>query len=122
MSLVTPGCKMAQAMAIVANGGTFLSNATRGAGADGGQRKSWRRIPWRAKKTINASSLTMQQVRAAMVDAVNAPAGTAHQASLDKVSVAGKRGRRNGDQRRKSERRAWFHQQRKNRKCQGPRN
>jgi penicillin-binding protein 2 len=62
----------------------------------------------RAKKTINASSLTMQQVRAAMVDAVNAPAGTAHQASLDKVSVAGKTGTAQWGPKEKERTAAWF--------------
>jgi penicillin-binding protein 2 len=44
----------------------------------------------------------------AMVDAVNAPAGTAHQASLDKVSVAGKTGTAQWGPKEKERTAAWF--------------
>jgi penicillin-binding protein 2 len=104
--LVTP-LQMAQAMAIVANGGTFyqarlveqvqtVSNEIVAA------------YSVRAKKTIDASPLAIQQIHTAMVDAVNAPAGTAHQASLDKVSVAGKTGTAQWGPKEKERTAAWF--------------
>ena len=43
-----------------------------------------------------------------MVDAVNAPAGTAHQASLDNVSVAGKTGTAQWGPKEKERTAAWF--------------
>jgi penicillin-binding protein 2 len=104
--LVTP-LQMAQAMAIVANGGTFyqtrlvqqvqtVSNEIVAA------------YSVRAKKVIGASPLTIAQVHTAMVDAVNAPAGTAHQASLDNVSVAGKTGTAQWGPKEKERTAAWF--------------
>jgi penicillin-binding protein 2 len=62
----------------------------------------------RAKKTINASPITMEQIHTAMVDAVNAGAGTAHQASLEKVSVAGKTGTAQWGPKEKERTAAWF--------------
>jgi penicillin-binding protein 2 len=105
--LLTTPLQVAQAMAIVANGGTFyqarlveqvqtVSNEIVAA------------YSVRAKKTIDASPLTMQQIHSAMVDAVNAPAGTAHQASLDKVSVAGKTGTAQWGPKEKERTAAWF--------------
>ena len=104
--LATP-LQMAQSMAIVANGGTFyqtrlveqvqtVSNEIVAAYAV------------RAKKTLEASSTAMEQIHTGMVDAVNAPAGTAHQASLDKVSVAGKTGTAQWGPKEKERTAAWF--------------
>jgi penicillin-binding protein 2 len=62
----------------------------------------------RAKKTIDASSLTMKDIHTGLVDAVNAPAGTAHQASLDDVSVAGKTGTAQWGPKEKERTAAWF--------------
>ena len=62
----------------------------------------------RAKKTLDASSIAMEQIHTAMVDAVNAPAGTAHQASMDKVSVAGKTGTAQWGPKEKERTAAWF--------------
>ena len=104
--LTTP-LQMAQAMAIVANGGTFyqarlveqvqtVSNEIVAA------------YSVRAKKTIDASPATMEQIHTAMVDAVNAGAGTAHQASLDKVSVAGKTGTAQWGPKENERTAAWF--------------
>jgi cell division protein FtsI/penicillin-binding protein 2 len=50
----------------------------------------------------------MDQLHTAMVDAVNEPAGTAHQASLDKVSVAGKTGTAQWGTKEKERTAAWF--------------
>ena len=104
--LVTP-LQMAQSMAIVANGGTFYQTRL----VEQVQTVSNEIVAAysvRAKKTINASSVTMQQVKTAMVDAVNAPAGTAHQASLDNVSVAGKTGTAQWGPKEKERTAAWF--------------
>ena len=104
--LVTP-LQMAQAMAIVANGGTFYQTRL----VEQVQTVSNEIVAAysvRAKKTIDASSVTMEQLRTALVDAVNAPAGTAHQASLDKVSVAGKTGTAQWGPKEKERTAAWF--------------
>ena len=50
----------------------------------------------------------MAQLRTAMVDAVNAPAGTAHAASLDSVTVAGKTGTAQWGPKNKERTAAWF--------------
>ncbi len=104
--LVTP-LQMAQSMAIVANGGTFyqtrlvqqvqtVSNEIVAA------------YSVRAKKEIGATPQTMQLMQTAMVDAVNAPGGTAHQASLENVSVAGKTGTAQWGPKEKERTAAWF--------------
>jgi penicillin-binding protein 2 len=104
--LVTP-LQMAQAMAIVANGGTFyqtrlvqqvqtVSNEIVAA------------YSVRAKKVIGASPKTMEEVHTGMVDAVNGGLGTAHQASLDNVSVAGKTGTAQWGPKETERTAAWF--------------
>ena len=104
--LVTP-LQMAQSMAIVANGGTFYqTRLVEQVQTVGNEIVAAYSV--RAKKTINASSVTMEQIRTAMVDAVNAPAGTAHQASLDNVSVAGKTGTAQWGPKEKERTAAWF--------------
>ena len=52
--------------------------------------------------------MVLEQIHTAMVDAVNGPAGTAHQASLDKVSVAGKTGTAQWGPKEKERTAAWF--------------
>ncbi len=104
--LTTP-LQMAQSMAIVANGGTFYQTRL----VEQVQTVSNEIVAAysvRAKKTINASPMVMEQIRTAMVDAVNAPAGTAHQASLDKVSVAGKTGTAQWGPKERERTAAWF--------------
>ena len=104
--LVTP-LQMAQAMGIVANGGTFyqtrLVEQVQTVGSEIVAAYSVR-----AKKTIDASTHTMEQIHKGMVDAVNAPSGTAHQASLDKVTVAGKTGTAQWGPKEKERTAAWF--------------
>ena len=104
--LVTP-VQMAQAMAIVANGGTFYQTRLVGQVQTVGN-EIVAAYSVRAKKTIDASANVMELIRTAMVDAVNAPAGTAHQASLDKVSVAGKTGTAQWGPKEKERTAAWF--------------
>ncbi len=104
--LATP-LQMAQAMAIVANGGTFYqTRLVEQVQTVGNEIVAAYSV--RAKKTIDASSVAMEQLHKAMVDAVNAPAGTAHQASLDKVSVAGKTGTAQWGPKEKERTAAWF--------------
>jgi penicillin-binding protein 2 len=104
--LVTP-LQMAQSMGIVANGGTFYqTRLVEQVQTVGNEIVAAYSV--RAKKTIDASSVTMEQIRTAMVDAVNAPAGTAHQASLEKVSVAGKTGTAQWGPKEKERTAAWF--------------
>jgi penicillin-binding protein 2 len=50
----------------------------------------------------------MEQLRTGMVSAVNGPAGTAHQASLDNVEVAGKTGTAQWGPKTKERTAAWF--------------
>ncbi len=104
--LATP-LQMAQAMAIVANGGTFYqTRLVEQVQTVGNEIVAAYSV--RAKKTIEFSPMIMEQIHTAMVDAVNAPAGTAHQASLDKVSVAGKTGTAQWGPKEKERTAAWF--------------
>jgi len=103
---VTP-LQMAQAMAIVANGGTFYQTrlVQQVQSIDGGIVTAYN---VREKTTLNFSAETMAQLRTGMVDAVNAPAGTAHAASLDTVTVAGKTGTAQWGPKNKERTAAWF--------------
>ena len=104
--LATP-LQMAQAMAIVANGGTlYQARLVEQVQTVGNEIVAAYSV--RAKKTIDASPAVMEQLHTAMVDAVNAPAGTAHQASLEKVSVAGKTGTAQWGPKEKERTAAWF--------------
>jgi penicillin-binding protein 2 len=104
--LVTP-LQMAQSMAIVANGGTsYQTRLVQQVQTVSNEIVAAYSV--RAKKTIDASSLTMQQIHTGLIDAVNAPAGTAHQASLDEVAVAGKTGTAQWGPKEKERTAAWF--------------
>jgi penicillin-binding protein 2 len=104
--LVTP-LQMAQAMGIVANGGTFYqTRLVQQVQTADDQIVTAYEV--RAKKTIDASAPAMQDLHTAMIDAVNAPAGTAHQASLDNVTVAGKTGTAQWGPKKKERTAAWF--------------
>src|SRR5206468_11897634 len=85
---VTP-LQMAQAMAIIANGGRFY------------QTRLVRQIQsvdheivtayeLREKRSLNVSAATMEQIRTGMIEVVNGSNGTGHEAQLDGVEVAGK--------------------------------
>jgi penicillin-binding protein 2 len=103
---VTP-LQMAQAMSIVANGGTFYQTrlVQQVQSIDGGIVTAYN---VREKKTLNFSSETTAQLRTGMVDAVNAPTGTAHAASLETVTVAGKTGTAQWGPKNKERTAAWF--------------
>src|SRR5207248_7175122 len=61
-----------------------------------------------AKRTLDMSPETLEQVRTGMVDVVNGGGGTAHQASLENVEVAGKTGTAQWGPKHKERTAAWF--------------
>jgi penicillin-binding protein 2 len=103
---VTP-LQMAQAMSIVANGGTFYQTrlVQQVQSIDGGIVTAYN---VREKRTLNFSSETVAQLREGLINAVNGPAGTAHAASLDNVTVAGKTGTAQWGPKNKERTAAWF--------------
>jgi penicillin-binding protein 2 len=103
---VTP-LQMAQAMSIVANGGTFYQTrlVQQVQSIDGGIVTAYN---VREKRTLNFSSETVAQLREGLIDAVNGGAGTAHAASLDNVTVAGKTGTAQWGPKNKERTAAWF--------------
>ena len=105
-TLATP-LQMAQAMAIIGNGGTFYQTRLVQQ-VQTVDNEIVTAFQVRAKKTLGASAATMEQLRAAMVNVVNGPAGTAHQASLDSVDVAGKTGTAQWGPKTKERTAAWF--------------
>ena len=103
---VTP-LQMAQAMGIVANGGTFYQTRL----VQQVQTFDNRIVTAyqvRAKRTLDLSSETLDQLRTGMINVVNGPGGTAHQASLDNVEVAGKTGTAQWGPKNKERTAAWF--------------
>src|SRR5947209_170554 len=103
---VTP-LQMAQAMAIVANGGRFY------------QTRLVRQVQsldheivtayqLREKRALDVSAETLDELRTGMIDAVNGAGGTGHAASLDNVEVAGKTGTAQWGPKNKERTAAWF--------------
>ena len=103
---VTP-LQMAQAMAIIANGGRFY------------QTRLVRQVQsvdheivtayeLREKRSLNVSAATMEQIRTGMIEVVNGPNGTGHEAQLDGVEVAGKTGTAQWGPKNKERTAAWF--------------
>jgi penicillin-binding protein 2 len=103
----TTPLQMAQAMAIVGNGGTFYQSRLV-QHVQTLENEIVTAFQVRAKKTLDASSLTIEQMREAMVDVVSAPAGTAHQANLSGVELAGKTGTAQWGPKNKERTAAWF--------------
>lgn len=103
---VTP-LQMAQAMAIVGNGGTFLQ-ARLVQQVQTLDNEIVTAYQVREKRSINASPSTIALLHEAMKDVVNSPAGTAHQAGLDNVTVAGKTGTAQWGPKKKERTAAWF--------------
>ena len=103
---VTP-LQMAQAMGIIANGGTFYqTRLVQQVQTFDGQIATAYQV--RAKRTLDLSSETLDQLRTGMIDVVNGGGGTAHQASLDNVEVAGKTGTAQWGPKHKERTAAWF--------------
>jgi len=103
---VTP-LQMAQAMAIIANGGTFYQTRLVQQ-VQSVENEIVTAFQVRAKRTLDASPTTMEQLRTGMIDVVNGSAGTAHQARLDNVEVAGKTGTAQWGPKNKERTAAWF--------------
>jgi penicillin-binding protein 2 len=103
---VTP-LQMAQAMAVVANGGTFYqTRLVQQVQTFDNQIVTAYQV--RAKRTVDMSPETLEQVRTGMIDVVNAGSGTAHQASIENVEVAGKTGTAQWGPKHKERTAAWF--------------
>src|SRR5256886_5206501 len=103
---VTP-LQVAQAMAIIGNGGTFYQTRLVQQ-VQTVNNEIVTAFQVRAKKTIDASPDTMEQLRTGLIAAVNGPSGTAHQASLENVEVAGKTGTAQWGPKNKERTAAWF--------------
>src|SRR5204862_3073984 len=58
--------------------------------------------------TLERSSETLDELRTGMIDVVNGTGGTAHQASLDNIEVAGKTGTAQWGPKNKERTAAWF--------------
>jgi penicillin-binding protein 2 len=99
--------QMAQAMAIIGNGGTFYQTRLVQQ-VQTVDNEIVTAFQVREKKTLGASEDTMAQLRTAMINVVNGPAGTAHQASLESVEVAGKTGTAQWGPKNKERTAAWF--------------
>src|SRR5207247_1991231 len=103
---VTP-LQMAQAMGVVANGGTlYQTRLVQQVQTFDGQIATAYQV--RAKRTLDFSSETLDQLRTGMIDVVNGGGGTAHQASLDNVEIAGKTGTAQWGPKHKERTAAWF--------------
>jgi penicillin-binding protein 2 len=103
---VTP-LQMAQAMGIVANGGTvFQTRLVQQVQSIDNEIVSAYQV--RAKRILDISPQTIDQVRTSMIDVVNGPGGTAHEAEMDNVEVAGKTGTAQWGPKNKERTAAWF--------------
>jgi penicillin-binding protein 2 len=104
--LVTP-LQMAQAIGIVANGGTFYqTRLVQQVQTFDNQIVTAYQV--RAKRTLSLSPETLEELRTGMINVVNGAGGTAHQASLDNVEVAGKTGTAQWGPKNKERTAAWF--------------
>jgi penicillin-binding protein 2 len=103
---VTP-LQMAQSMAIVANGGTFYQTrlVQQVQTLDNEIVTAYQK---REKRALNVSPSTMEQLHEALVGVVNGPTGTAHQAGMDTITVAGKTGTAQWGPKKKERTAAWF--------------
>jgi penicillin-binding protein 2 len=104
--LVTP-LQMAQAMAIVANRGKFYQTRLVRQ-VQSLDQKIMTAYEQREKRTLDVSERTMDEVRKGMIDVVNGPNGTGHEAQLEGVEVAGKTGTAQWGPKNKERTAAWF--------------
>src|SRR6202049_2094006 len=103
---VTP-LQMAQAMAIIGNGGTFYQTRLVQQ-VQTVDNEIVTAFQVREKKTLGLSPTTIEQLHTGLIEVVNGPAGTAHQASLETVEVAGKTGTAQWGPKNKERTAAWF--------------
>jgi penicillin-binding protein 2 len=99
--------QVAQAMAIIGNGGTFYQTRLVQQ-VQTVDNEIVTAFQVRDKKTLGASADTMEQLRVGLINAVSGPSGTAHQASLESVAVAGKTGTAQWGPKNKERTAAWF--------------
>jgi len=105
-TLVTP-LQMAQAMGIIANGGKFYqTRLVQQVQSIDNEIVSAYQV--REKRMLNVSAETMDQLRTGLIDVVNGPGGTAHEAELGNVEVAGKTGTAQWGPKNKERTAAWF--------------
>ena len=105
-TLVTP-LQMAQAMAVMANGGTLYQARLVGQVQTlDNQVVSAYQV--REKRTLEASAMAMEQLHTGLIQVVNGRSGTGHQANLGKVEVAGKTGTAQWGPKHKERTAAWF--------------
>jgi penicillin-binding protein 2 len=105
--ILTTPLQMAQAVGVVANGGTlYQTRLVQQVQTVDNEIVSAYQV--RAKRTLEISPRTMDQIRTGMIDVVNGAGGTAHQASLDSVEVAGKTGTAQWGPKNKERTAAWF--------------
>ncbi len=103
---VTP-LQVAQAMGVVANGG-ILYQARLVQQVQTLDNEIVTAYQKRVKRELNLSPRTVEQLHEAMVGVVNGGMGTAHQAGLDNVEVAGKTGTAQWGPKQKERTAAWF--------------
>ena len=103
---VTP-LQMAQAMAIIANGGKFYQTRLVRQ-VQSVDQQIVAAYEMREKRTLDASNATLDEVREGMIEVVNGPNGTGHEAELDGVEVAGKTGTAQWGPKNKERTAAWF--------------
>jgi penicillin-binding protein 2 len=103
---VTP-LQMAQAMAIIANGGKFYqTRLVRQVQSPDQQVLTAYEL--REKRSLDVSAETMNEVREGMIEVVNGANGTGHEAELDGVEVAGKTGTAQWGPKNRERTAAWF--------------
>ena len=103
----TTPLQVAQAMAVIGNGGTlYQMRLVQQVQTVDNELVTAFQV--REKKTLGASADTLEQLRVGLVNAVSGGAGTAHQASLESVAVAGKTGTAQWGPKNKERTAAWF--------------
>ncbi|HWY51206.1 MAG TPA: penicillin-binding protein 2 [Chthoniobacterales bacterium] len=103
---VTP-LQMAQAMAVVANGGRIYQTRLV-CQVQSVDHEIVTAYELREKRSLDASEATMEEVRTGMIEVVNGTNGTGHEAELDGVEVAGKTGTAQWGPKNKERTAAWF--------------
>jgi penicillin-binding protein 2 len=103
---VTP-LQMAQAMAVIANGGT-LYQARLVHQVQSAENEILSAYQVREKRTLDVSSGTLDELRTGMIEVVNGAGGTAHEAELNNVEVAGKTGTAQWGPKNRERTAAWF--------------
>src|SRR5207247_3015511 len=97
---------MTQAIEVIANGGTlYQPRLVQQVQTIDNQVVTAYQV--RAKRSLEVSPRTLEQLRAGMIAAVNGANGTAHAASLDNIDVAGKTGTAQWAPRQKERTAAW---------------